>query len=1100
MLRAVLDGRRLDASLLGRLWFPLLVLAFGLIVTAALTRVMRDGVEQEAGDHFELQAEQAKNAIAGRIQSYSDALYAVRALFHTSARVTQEDFRTFVARLELDTRYPALRILNYAAYVPGAEREKLVAEIRGDATGGAAAKAFTIRPREPRAFHYVITHVAPLEGNERSYGLDIGAPPFRPDALEYGRDTGKLVSSGRIIRFEDGVDNIALRMAVYRAGLPTETPEQRRAAYIGSVGAGFRIATLMRGVLEEHNLHHIDFQVFDVDRASAQKVLVFENALSGESGARGGGEMYVTRREIDMGGRLWELEFRAPLASLASSFDLHMPWVVLGCGALTSLLLAAILFFITTSRHRALVLAKRINQDLHAKEAGLAEAQRMARLGSWEISGQKRQMAWSEELYRVLGMQPHAGRVVLDDFLAVVHPGDRQKVRDMLRLSSEPGAVLELEHRLLLRDATERWVISKAKLEEPLSEGGVWRGTTMDITERKRAESRLQTEHQVTGILASGRQTEAVLGELLQLLCARLGMACAVHWEIEAQHTLRGEAGALRCARVWCSDTVDRGSRVHLQMESGGSPLGRLAAQKREVVLAADLAERAAPMHVGGHARIELHSAAAFPIIAANRVLGVVELFSATPVQLDGCAADLLSSISAQLGQHHQKALAEEALELVPAHDPVTGLPNRLEFQNRLSLALARARRERARIAVLLVDLDRFALLSANMRPGAGERLLLECARRITAALRACDTLARAGCDGFLALLEGAAGSSDLISIVGKVLDSVARPFAIDGRSVTLSASAGISIYPEDGIDAATLLKHADMAMVRAKQKAPGGWRFFAASMNEDANRRSLTEAGLQRALEREELILHYQPRASLATGRITGVEALVRWNHPERGLLEPAEFIPLAEDTGLIVMLDGWVLKAACAHAQSWREQGLAELRVGVNLSARRFCDQGLVDDVADAVRAAGLAAQVLELHVPESALARFPAQVAQTLHELKARGFGLAIDGLGTGCASLSQLRMFPFDALNIDRSFVSGIPADREDTALAESMVRLARALGMRAAAVGVETAAQLERLQSFGCQEIQGHFVARTATQEALTPALLEGRTGSLTHKR
>ena len=214
MLRAVLDGRKLDASLAGRLWFPLVVLALGLVVTAALTYVMRESVEQEARDHFELQAEQAKNAIAARIQSYSDALYAVRALFHTSARVTQEDFRTLVAKLELQTRYPALRILNYAAYVPGAEREKLIAEIRADATGGAAAQAFTIRPREPRAFHYVITHVAPLEGNERSFGLDIGAPPFRPDALEYGRDTGRLVSSGRIIRFEDGVDNIALLIAV----------------------------------------------------------------------------------------------------------------------------------------------------------------------------------------------------------------------------------------------------------------------------------------------------------------------------------------------------------------------------------------------------------------------------------------------------------------------------------------------------------------------------------------------------------------------------------------------------------------------------------------------------------------------------------------------------------------------------------------------------------------------------------------------------------------------------------------------------------------------------------------------------------------------
>jgi diguanylate cyclase (GGDEF)-like protein len=1089
-LRAAQDGEsRLGASLFARLWFPLLVLAIGLVVSASFAHVMRESVNQEEEDNFDLQAEQAKNAIAARIQSYSDALYAVRALFHTSSNVTQRNFRDFVGRLELETRYPALRNLNYAAYVPEAERDKLIAQIRGDPTGGPAARAFSIRPPGSRPFYYVITHLAPFEGNERSFGLDIGAPPFWTDALEYGRDSGLLVSSGRIIRFEDGAANIALRIAVYRSGEPTQTVEQRRAAYVGSVGAGFRVADLMRGVLEAHNLHHIAFSVLDVERTSGDKQLVFQNALARE--ARPSGEaaaMYVTRREIEMAGRLWELEFQAPQASLGSYHDRQLPWVVFVCGVLLSLLLASILFFITSSRQRAVVLARRINRDLHAKEAGLAEAQRMARLGSWEISGHKRQMVWSQELYRVLGMEPHGRRVLLDDFLQAVHPADRQKVRDMLRLSSEPGAVLELEHRLLLRDGSERWVISKAKLEEPLSEGGVWRGTTMDITERKQAEFHLQTEHQVTRLLASGRQAERVLGELLQTLTVRLNMACAVYWAAE-------ERQPLRCARVSCIDTIDRGSRVHLQMENAGSPLAALAAQKRQVVLAADLPAAAPPVQVGASGRVALHSAAAFPVVAANRVRGAIELFAERRIPLDGSVADLLCSIGAHVGQYLEKALAEEALESISAHDPVTGLPNRLEFENRLSLALKRARRHRSPIAIVLLGFQHFERLIESAGPGGADRLLGECARRIAASLRASDTVARAG-SGFLVMIEGGEAPHQVAALARKLLDAVGRPFMVDGRSFTLSACAGISRYPEDGLDPATLLKHADAAMFHAKEDAAGGCRFFARSANEAMEKRGLAEAELRRALERKEFALHYQPQASLADGCLAGVEALLRWQHPERGLLEAADFLQLAEEHGLSASLDRWVLQQACEHARAWQRKGFAP-RVALNVSSARLAEQGLADDVAGALQAARLAPQSLQLQVPEHALERHSAGAAQALQELKARGVGLVLDGFGIGCAPLSQLRMFPFDAVNIDRSVVAGIPADSQETALVESMVHLAHALGMRAAAVGVESAEQLQRLERLGCEEVQGHFVARPAPHEALVP-LVDGRIRLVQH--
>jgi diguanylate cyclase (GGDEF)-like protein len=1080
---ALEQDQALKPSLLGRVWFPLVVLALGVALTATLSQFLLRNIRQEAAERFERQAEQAKNALAARIQAYTDALYAVRALFQTSAHVTQQDFRQFVATLELGTRYPALRILNYAAYLRDSERPALVAQIRADTSGEPRAQGFTIQPPQARPVYYVITHIAPFDGNERSFGLDIGAPPFKPDALEHGRDTGKLVSSGRIIRFEDGVDNLAMRIAVYRSGYPTETLEQRRAAYIGSVGAGFRIAQLMRGVLEAHDLQHIHLTVLDVERSDGkraeQKALIFDNGVVATEGP---GRVYATRRDIEMGGRQWELDFGAPESRLVSDHDLQLPWVVFAGGVLTSLLLASVLFLITSSRHRALALARRINQDLHLQEGRLADAQRIAHLGSWEISGQTRHMLWSEELYRMLGVE-RGSRVALDDFLAAVHPRDRQKVRDMLRLSSDPGSVLELEHRLRLPDGTERWALTKAKLEEPLGEGGVWRGTTMDITDRKRAEATLQTEHQVTRILAAGGEDEGVLPALLKVLCTRLGMMCAVHWRADGAH-------ALRCERVWCGDKVDRSERVHMLLQASGSQLARAALQKRELVPAALQTERK-PLHVGGVGGepVALYSAVAFPIVAANSVLGVIELFSEAPTRVDASVADLLASIGAQLGQHHQRMLAEDALKFVAAHDALTGLPNRLEFQDQLEGALKRARRDRAPLAIVFIDLDRFKLLNDSIGHGAGDRFLQDCARRIKDALRQSDTVGRIGGDEFVVMLEGMDKPQDIIAVVQKLLDRLKEPFLAEGREFAASASIGISLYPADGIDAASLIKHADMAMYRAKQQARGSYRFFAASMNEEMERRFALEADLRRALAREELLVYYQPRVDARSGRITGAEALLRWQHPQRGIVTPGEFIPLAEETGLIVPIGEWVLKAACARARQWKEEGF-ELRVSVNLSARQFAEKTLVEDVARALHASGLAPEALELEITETVVMQNPAQAAQTLEELKGLRIGLSLDDFGIGYSSLSYLKMFPFDALKIDRAFVAGIPADREDVAIAEAVIYLAHALKMRAVAEGVETEEQAQWLSKFGCEELQGELLAKPMPGEELATLFLK----------
>jgi diguanylate cyclase (GGDEF)-like protein len=604
----------------------------------------------------------------------------------------------------------------------------------------------------------------------------------------------------------------------------------------------------------------------------------------------------------------------------------------------------------------------------------------------------------------------------------------------------------------------------------------------MDITERKRAEFHLHTEHHVTQILTSGGQNDSVLVELLQMLCTRLNMLCAVHWVIEPH--------GLTCRRVWCSDKVDRSDRVHLQMETAGSELARLAAQKRELVIAADLPLNIAPAYTSGGGDFALHSAAALPIVTGNKAVGVIELCSEGRVQVDASLADLLASISAQLGQYHQKALAEKALKYVPAHDALTGLPNRIEFRNRLSLALKRARRERLQIAILLVDLDGFALLNDSLGHGAGDKLLQECANRIVDSLRQGDTVARMGEDEFAVMLEGVDKGEHISTAVRKLLQRLKEPFVVDARQFTPSASIGISIYPADGIEAGTLLKHADMAIYRAKQQGRGSYRFFSASMNEEMERRGVMEASLRRAVERDEFVLHYEPRMSAKTGRITGVEALIRWKHPELGLVAQPDFSALAEQTDLIVPIGEWALRTACEQACAWQLQGLGHLRMSVNLSARQFAQATLSQEVGRVLQSTRLAPESLELEVAETLVVRNPAQAAQTLHELKRMGVGLSMDQFGTGGSSLSYLKMFPFEGLKLDRSFVDGIPAEREDLAVAAAVIDLAHALGMRAIAEGVQTQEQAQWLGQSGCEEMQGHFVGKPMPGEALTPMLLE----------
>ncbi len=410
-------------------------------------------------------------------------------------------------------------------------------------------------------------------------------------------------------------------------------------------------------------------------------------------------------------------------------------------------------------------------------------------------------------------------------------------------------------------------------------------------------------------------------------------------------------------------------------------------------------------------------------------------------------------------------------------YDPLTGLPNRRLLEDRLQVEIGHAARLRCRLAVLFVDLDRFKRINDSLGHSVGDKLLVEIAARLRGSLREDDTVARMGGDEFLVILNNLAGPDEAAMTARRLVGALRRPVHIEGRELVVTTSLGVSIYPDDSQDADTLIKHADVAMYRAKDEGRNSFQLFEPAMNARSLEHLALETALHRALPRKELLLHFQPLVDAADGRLVAAEALLRWQHPDLDLVSPADFIPLAEETGLIVPIGEWVLRSACEHHRAWREAGGTPLRMMVNISARQFRDEGFLAMVGSVLAETAMPPACLTLELTESMLMDGTERTIARLEQLRALGVGLAIDDFGTGYSSLAYLKRFPIDELKIDRLFVRGIDRETRDGALVAAIISLGHSLGLRVVAEGVETPGQLAVLQHEGCDLAQGfHFSA------------------------
>ncbi|WP_159015881.1 EAL domain-containing protein [Cognatiluteimonas profundi] len=746
---------------------------------------------------------------------------------------------------------------------------------------------------------------------------------------------------------------------------------------------------------------------------------------------------------------------------------------------------------------------KHAEEALHLSESRLEEAQRLAHLGSWNWDLSSLSLSWSDELCRIFGVDPASHLPSYEDFLGRIHPDDRAFVETLVAQALKDLKPRSYEARIIRPDGEVRTIQDQS--EVLVDDSGRARGMTgasLDITRRKMEESLERNRSLILEQVAQNQPLPGILSHIVTMLEMQMPRA--------------------RCSILLLKDGhLTAGASPHLPPEYSnaleGLPIGPAAGScgtacfRRETVITPDIAID--PLWDGYRELALPHGLRAcwsMPIPSnQDGVLGSLAIYHdqpSSPSERDLGFMEMAARLAAVAIEHRQLT---DQLSHQAQHDALTGLPNRLLFQDRLGQAVVQAGRERQQVAVLYMDLDRFKHINDTLGHSSGDALLCQVATRLQGCVRKTDTLARLGGDEFTVVLTGLRDAQDAMQVAEKLIETMRDPFHVEGRELFTSISLGISMYPDDGLDGETLMVNADVAMYRAKDVGRDNFQWFASEMNARARDRMALEGQLRHAMALGQLSLCYQPQCG-AMGEIRGFEALMRWRHPELGMVSPARFIPLAEDCGLIVQMGEWALREACAQAAAWRRAGHSELRIAVNVSAAQFRRTDWVDTVRRALRDTRLEPEALELEITESLLLQNVTETSANLFELRKLGVGIAIDDFGTGYSSLSYLHKLPVTTLKIDQSFVREIRGEsipgQEEAPIIRTIIALARNFRMNVVAEGVETEAQRELLLRLGCESLQGYLLHHPLSLEQ-ADALLDAAsresftaTGSLDRRR
>lgn len=959
----------------------LVAVVFFLTITLSLIAWfnIKQRIEKEARNYFEEEANDARLKFHINIQHYIDTLYSFQGLFNAYGDIHIAEWQKYLEALKIKERFPGVEDIYFARYVPKEKKENYERELKK----WLHDPSRSIYPPGERDAYFPVEFMGPgKDPNWKKAGFDIGSDSVRMEAINRAVETGKAVATGKIALFPNNKDGFALRVPIFRSGMPDGTPEERRKALIGFVSASMIMENLAGALFSRGTERDFDFEIFDngpVGKKGGQSInprKLVDHIIYDDDQVRhfDNPEDYPRLElisRLDVAGEEWVIYF-STRPNFNYGMDNHLPSIILITGIIISLLLSFMTWSLSTAKRRAVQIADSMVVDLKKNE---------------EILKQKN--AFVQLLY-------------------------------VVTVAANESTNLEEALQTCLNEICRHmnWPIGHIYLKSAGSEKRLY-------------PSQIWYFDHPSKYLSFKTETEKTYfspGEGLP------GMV------------------------------FERGEPVFLHLTSGVDNFKRTK-----------IVEGAGILFGFG-----------IPLLVRDEVAAVIEFFSMNTMEPDASTLEVMSHIGTQLGRVIERENAKEELDFLATHDPLSHLPNRKLFSDRLQQAITNIGRNNSLAAVLFVDLDQFKRINDTLGHTIGDLVLREISKRLQACVRAGDTVARWGGDEFTLLFENIVNIRNINGICHKVLNAVSKPFHINGKELHISTSIGVTVAPADGDNAELLLKNADIAMYRAKEKGRNNFQFYSQEMSIDSSEKLELENKLRHAIGNRELLLYYQPFIDLETEKIVGAEALIRWNHPTLGMIPPAKFIPLAEETGLIIPIGEWVLKTACAQNKAWQKMGLPPIRIAINLSATQFQRSSIVEKVKKTLQETALLPIYLELELTESILMQKTEEMVSTLGKFHEMGIHISIDDFGTGYSSLSYIKKFPIDTLKIDQSFVRDIITNPDDAALSAAIIAMAHSLNLKVIAEAVETADQMAFLKARGCNEIQGYYIS-----PPLPPELFKG---------
>ena len=969
------------------------------------------------------------DALSQRIAGHTEVVNGLRGLFTANPRLSRLDFERAASELEVGQRYPGVRNLSFMRWVPGPEREAYEARVRADTSlSPEGLPQFKIHPPGERPEYFVAEYLWPMFGNEGVLGLDISAQPTNLAAMRYSRDSGQTVVSAPFDLLQESSHRagIVIRVPVFD---PTAgTAEQR---FVGAVASTLRVYDLVQGLGSQGYLNGIAVAMDDLGPVrpnsgdNAVRPLL-EQTAPGLPGAR------PLVRVLAVHDRRWQLTFY-PTRSFLTPSETRLPWLAGLAAALVSLLLASTVALLVRQRTLALVRAQLSDKARRESEDRFRALFNQATVGVAQVDSATGQFVRVNQRYAdILGYSPQ--ELVGMTFQSLTHPDDlAADLAHFRRLQSGDVPEYRLEKRYIHKDGHEVW--GDATVSSMWASGsapGYHIAVVQDITARKRMEENLRANEQ-----------------RLRSILERLPMGlCLV--QDDGLISFRNARYVQICGYTQeeVPDTNTWWQRAYPDATEREAIRQRLLATLHQGII--PLAEYTIRCADGKYKPVEISGF----FVEGGRLITMQDL--------------------------SERKAAEEEINQLAYYDPLTRLPNRRLLMDRLQQALAASARHHRSGALLMLDLDNFKTVNETRGHDRGDALLLQVAHRLRSCVHEDDTVARQGGDEFVVVLEdlgdGPEEAAARAEDVGqRILGMLREPYQIDGDAHHSSLSMGVTIYSGTRETVDELLKRADLALYQAKNAGRDTLRFYDPQMQAVVSARATLELDMRVGLAQGQFELYYQPQ--IDHGRIIGAEALLRWRHPRDGFISPAHFIPLAEETGLILPLGEWVLQAACRRLAAWAQQpDLATLSLAVNVSPRQFHQTGFVAQVLAALAGAGADGHQLKLEMTEGLLLQDVEDTIDKMGQLRGYGVGFSLDDFGTGYSSLSYLKRLPLDQLKIDQSFVRDVLTDPNDAAIARTVVALGTSLGLRVIAEGVETEAQREFLERHHCHAWQGYLLS------------------------